>query len=64
MDEQAMTKSAKSCDKCLHTRLIMSENGLHPVCTLSSQAARNCLIGKKDHFLKLDEWEELKGETK
>ena len=46
----------KRCDKCLHTRLVMSENGLHPVCALSAKAAKDCITGKKDHFLQLDEW--------
>lgn len=61
MEEQLKRDPRKSCDKCLHTRLIMSENGLHRVCALSAQAARNCLLGKKDHFLKLDEWDDYKG---
>jgi len=38
------------CDKCLNSRPIMSENGLHRVCGLSNEKeAVDCLIGKVDH---------------
>lgn len=41
----------KSCTNCVNRRLIISENGLHAVCGLSAAAARNCILGKKDHFV-------------
>ena len=36
------------CDNCLNSRRIISENGLHSVCSLSDRVAVNCLVGKKD----------------
>lgn len=39
------------CNECLNTRLILSENGFHRVCALSNLASRNCIFGKKDHFI-------------
>lgn len=35
------------CDSCLNSRPVISENGFHHVCCLSSKAAQNCLSGKK-----------------
>lgn len=43
----------KDCEKCLHSRLIVSENGYHSVCALSSKKAMNCMKGKKSHFVTL-----------
>ena len=45
------------CDRCLHTRLIVSENGIHPICTLSAKAAKNCLMNNYSELLTLDEWD-------
>lgn len=41
----------KACDHCLNARTVVSENGLHSICTLSAKAATNCLLGVKDHFV-------------
>lgn len=49
----------KSCDKCIHTRLIMSENGLHPVCTLSPKAATNCIKNNYAKLITIDEWDAI-----
>lgn len=43
----------KLCDVCVHSRLIVSENGFHFACTLSSRAAMNCISGKKNAFVTL-----------
>lgn len=43
----------KDCEKCLNSRMIISENGYHPVCCLSSKAATDCMIGKKSQFVTL-----------
>ena len=38
------------CDKCLNSRPVMSENGLHRVCGLRDEdEAMECLMGKVDH---------------
>lgn len=44
----------KECSKCLHSRLIISENGYHSVCCLSQKAAMDCMLGKKNHFATLE----------
>ena len=46
------------CDKCLHSRAIVSENGIHCVCTLSSKTATKCLTGENDSFYA--RWKEKK----
>jgi len=37
------------CETCLNARPVISENGMHSVCCLSSGKATECMIGKKDH---------------
>ena len=49
----------KDCEKCLHSRLIISENGYHSVCCLSQKAATDCMIGKKNHFATLEKDESV-----
>ena len=39
------------CSICVHSRPIMSENGLHYVCALSAQAAKKCIYGVNDRFV-------------
>lgn len=41
----------KDCNNCLKSRPIVSENGIHSICTLSPKAALNCMTGKKDGFI-------------
>ena len=47
----------KKCEECLHSILIISENGCHFVCCLSQKKAMDCIMGKKSQFatLKRDE---------
>ena len=45
------------CDKCIHTRLIMSENGLHPVCALSPKVAKKCMVNNYSKLVTIHEWE-------
>lgn len=42
------------CEKCLHSRPIVSENGYHAVCCLSQKKAMDCIMGKKNHFATLE----------
>ena len=44
----------KDCEKCLHSRLIVSENGYHSVCCLSQKKAVDCMTGKKSQFTTLE----------
>lgn len=39
------------CDICVMSRVVVSENGYHSLCTLSAKAARDCLLGKRDRCL-------------
>ncbi len=43
----------KDCEKCLHSRVIVSENGYHSVCCLSQKAAIDCMTNKKSQFVTL-----------
>ena len=38
------------CDYCLNSRQVISENGTHYICCLSSQQIKKCLTGTKDYF--------------
>ena len=40
------------CDICLNSRPVVSENGIHYICTLSNKKATACLFGEKDSFVK------------
>ena len=40
----------KKCEGCLHSRMIVSENGYHAVCCLSQKKAMDCMFGKQSHF--------------
>lgn len=60
-----MTKHKKhKCDRCLNSRPVVSENGLHWVCTLHYKKSIACFTGEKDWFLSeemtvrdaLDDW--------
>lgn len=40
------------CDTCINARAILSENGWHHVCNLSSKSASRCIIGEKSQYIK------------
>lgn len=40
------------CDTCINARAILSENGWHRVCSLSSKSASRCIIGEKSQYIK------------
>ena len=42
-----------NCDTCVHRRGIISENGFHFVCGLHWRSARNCILGKKNHYVEI-----------
>ena len=44
-----------NCEKCLNSRPVVSENGLHPICCLSQKKVIDCMTGKKDHFVTIKE---------
>ena len=39
------------CGHCANSRPVVSENGWHFVCTLHPTATKNCMLGKKEHFV-------------
>ena len=41
------------CEKCMFSRTVTSENGSHPVCCLSEEEARECILGITDHYYSL-----------
>lgn len=43
----------KDCEKCLNSRLIVSENGYHSICCLSQKVATDCMTDKKSQFVTL-----------
>lgn len=45
-----MSKGCK-CDTCLNSRVVISENGFHAACTLSSIKATGCMVGIKDNYM-------------
>lgn len=49
----------QKCEKCLKSRLIVSENGYHAVCCLSQKKAMDCIMGKKNHFVSVKEDKEF-----
>lgn len=51
-----MSKECK-CDTCLNSRVIISENGCHAACTLSSVKATECMVGIKDNYMACDQTE-------
>lgn len=48
------------CDTCINARAIMSENGWHYVCGLSSKLASRCITGEKNQYTKFHEKESCK----
>lgn len=40
----------KDCKECLNSRLVVSENGYHPICTLHEEDMMDCLLNKKQKF--------------
>lgn len=42
-------KKEIKCDRCMKSRPIISEKGLHCICTLPTKQAIQCLTGVCDH---------------
>lgn len=41
-----------SCDTCLNSRAVVSENGYNRICCLSEKEAVECITRKKNHYIK------------
>lgn len=40
----------KNCEKCINSRLVVSENGYHAACTLSDEDLYDCLSNNLSKF--------------
>lgn len=49
------------CETCLNSRPIISENGLHRVCCLSSKKAVDCITGKKKYYTRTPNKQQVEG---
>lgn len=45
-----LTALGHSCDICLNSRAVISENGVHFVCCLTKKKCLDCLMGVKDSY--------------
>lgn len=41
------------CDTCLKSRPIVSENGIHHACCLSDKKVMQCVLGEKNHYVRV-----------
>lgn len=41
----------RNCKECLNSRLVVSENGYHPICTLSDDDVYDCLSNNRSKFV-------------
>lgn len=49
------TPEKYKCDRCLNSRPIISENGLHYICTLPTKQAVLCMAGMDDKSVLMKE---------
>lgn len=40
------------CETCINRYAVISENGMHYNCSLSERNFRECIFGKKEHYIK------------
>lgn len=45
--ERRMSMAKQKCENCPNSRPIISENGLHYICTLSSKKSLQCMLRKE-----------------
>ena len=45
-----MKMNESKCDSCVYSRIVVSENGFHHLCGLSSPKAVKCLTGYKEYY--------------
>lgn len=46
-----MNQDLNKCRTCLNSRGVISENGRHYICCLSSKKAVDCITNKKDYYI-------------
>lgn len=52
----------RNCKECLKSRLIISENGYIPICTLPEREAVECISNNKSKFIGNDLYLRIKGD--
>ena len=50
-----LKNNQEHCDGCLNGRPIVSENGIHRICCLTTRQAVECMSGKKNHSIRIGE---------
>lgn len=40
------------CDSCIHSRMVLSENGWHRVCCLTPNASMLCITGRMSRYIR------------
>lgn len=59
-----MIKEIKSkCDTCLHSRVIVTENGYHSICCLPSKQAVKCMTNNYNKYITLSKKEIINNVT-
>ena len=48
----SLVSTLNKCETCLYASHIVSENGIHSVCSLCEDIAMNCILGKENHCVK------------
>nr|DAG70828.1 MAG TPA: hypothetical protein [Caudoviricetes sp.] len=48
-----MKENKSKCDTCLHSRVIISENGCHSICFLSSKQTVKCMMNNYNKYIAL-----------
>ena len=48
------------CKTCINRYAVTSENGIHYNCSLSERKFRECIFGKKEHYIKHPAFKEEK----
>ncbi len=50
-----MKEIKSKCDTCLRSHVIISENGYHSICCLSSKQAVKCMMNNYNKYITLPE---------
>lgn len=53
-----------NCLYCINSRIVISENGYHPICCLSSSKSSECIVSRGKYFVSLSPHLRKQGEKK
>lgn len=51
------------CKTCINRYAVISENGMHYNCSLSEKVSIECMMGRKEHYIKHPAFKEEKVEN-